>query len=113
MFLIGSSSHVLDDLKQAPIPLCLVKFPFHRKDLPQLQQVLFPCNAVNAVEKLGVPKLVFLTMEMFGLWDNSLTVVACSKEKLLIAPVLTFSKTMFIGFFNSEVSCLLLSSILV
>ncbi|XP_068686700.1 uncharacterized protein [Montipora foliosa] len=42
-----------------------------RKDLPQLQHVLFPCNAVNAVEQLGVPKLSFFTMEVFGLWGGS------------------------------------------
>ena len=68
--------------------------------MPQLQQVLFPCNGVNAVEQLGVPKLSLLTMEMFSLWDNSFTVVAYSKEKLLIAPVLTFSKQCSQRFFN-------------
>ena len=65
LFLIGSSLHVLEDLKQHQISLYLVKFPFHRKDLPQLQQVLFPCNAVNALEQLCVAKLSFLTKKSY------------------------------------------------
>ena len=68
--------------------------------------MLFPCNLVNAVEQVGAPKLSFLTMEMFGLWDNSLTVVAYSKEKLLIAPVLSFSKQCSLSFFQkSHIFC--------
>ena len=63
--------------------------------------MLFPCNAVNAVGQLGVPKLSLLTIGMFGLWDNSLTAVAYSKEKLLIAPVLSFSKLCSQSFFSS------------
>ena len=68
VLLIGSSLHVLEDLKQDPFSSCFVKFRFRRKDLPQLRQVLFPCNAVNVVEQLGVhvSKLSFLTMGMFG-----------------------------------------------
>ena len=102
VFVIGSSSHALEDLKQDPISLCLIKFPFRRKDLPQLQQLLFPCNVVNAVEQLGVPKLSFLTVEMYGLWDNSFTVVVYSKEKLLFDPVLSFSKQCSLSFSNQK-----------
>lgn len=102
VFVIGSSSHALEDLKQDPICLRLIKFSFRRKDLPQLQQLLFPCNVVNAVEQVGVPKLSFLTVEMCGLWDNSVTVAAYSKEKLLFDPVLSFFRTMFPEFFQTR-----------
>ena len=110
--LIGSSLAVVIDLdvEHKPLSLCLIKFPFRKKDLPQLQQVLLLCNAVDAVVQLCVCKLSFLTVVVLCFWGKSFTLCAFSKEKLLIAPVLSFSKQCSQSFARSEDSYLLLSS---